>query len=182
MKSLKENVNGIVMCLFEFIVGILLLISPVRFTAGIITVAGVVLAILGLIEVVNYFRTSPEEAALGQTLAKGLFSLLAGVVCIWKTEWFIATFPVLTMIYGVIILLAGISKIQLAVDMLRRKMKKWFWPAISAAVSIVCAVVILKSPFTSTTVLWMFTGASLIAEGVIDLITMIVGRKTGNPV
>ena len=36
MKSLKENANGIVLCLFELIVGILLLINPVSFTAWII--------------------------------------------------------------------------------------------------------------------------------------------------
>lgn len=183
MKSLKENVNGIALCLFELIVGVLLLINPISFTAGIIMVTGVILIILGLIDVVRYFRTSADEAVLGQTLARGLLSLLVGCFCVWKTEWFIATFPVLTILYGVLILVAGISKIQLTVDMLRRKNKKWFWAAISAVISIVCAIVILQGPFTSTAVLWMFTGASLIVEGVLDIVTMIVGKKTseGNP-
>ena len=176
MKSLKENLNGVALCLFELVVGVLLLISPVRFTAGIITVAGVVLMILGLMDVVRYFRTSPDEAVLGQLLSKGILSLLLGIFCVWKTEWFIATFPVLTILYGILILVAGISKIQLTVDMLRRKNGKWFWAAISAAVSIVCAIVILQSPFTSTAVLWMFTGISLIVEAVLDIVALIVGK------
>ena len=37
----------------------------------------------------------------------------------WK--WFLAAFPVLTVVYGSIILLTGIRKIQLAVDMARLK-------------------------------------------------------------
>ena len=176
MKSLKENLNGVALCLFELVVGVLLLISPVRFTAGIITVAGVVLMILGLMDVVRYFRTSPDEAVLGHLLSKGILSLLLGIFCVWKTEWFIATFPVLTILYGILILVAGISKIQLTVDMLRRKNRKWFWAAISAAVSIVCAIVILQSPFTSTAVLWMFTGISLIVEAVLDIVALIVGK------
>lgn len=184
MNSLKGNVNVIMLCLFELIVGTLLLINPVGFTAGIIMVVGIVMILLGLIDVVRYFRTSADEALLEQTLAKGLLSLLAGIFCVWKTEWFIVTFPVLTILYGILILVAGISKIQLTVDMLRMKNKKWFWAAISAVISIACAIAILQSPFASTAVLWMFTGASLIVEGIIDIVTMIAGRKTseGNPV
>lgn len=177
MKTLKGKSDGIVLCLFELIVGILLLINPVGFTSGIIKVAGIVLMILGLVEIVKYFKTSAEEAALGQTLVKGLVSVLAGAFCTFKTEWFILTFPVLTIIYGVMILLVGLGKIQLTVDMARRKSKNWFWAAINAAVSIVCAIVILNNPFTSTTVLWIFTGASLIAEGVLDIVTFFVGMK-----
>lgn len=177
MKFLKEHTNDIVLCLFELIVGILLLINPAGFTTWIIMIAGIVLMILGLVEVVRYFRTSALEASLGQTLAKGLIFLLAGGFCAFKAEWFVLTFPVLAMIYGVVILLTGIGKVQLTVDMIRRKNKKWFLAAISAIVSVVCAVVILKNPFASATVLWIFTGITLIVECVLDIVTMIIGGR-----
>lgn len=177
METVKEKANGIVLCLFELIVGVLLLINPVGFTAGIIKVTGIVLMILGLIEIVKYFRTSAEEAFLGQTLVKGLVSVLAGAFCTFKTGWFIITFPVLTIIYGVIILLVGLGKIQLTVDMARRKNKSWGWAALNAVISIVCAIVILNNPFTSTAALWVFTGASLIVEGVFDIITFFVKKN-----
>lgn len=178
MESIKEKASGIVLCLFELIVGMLLLINPVEFTAGIIKVTGIVLMIFGIIEIIKYFRMSAEEAFLGQTLVKGLVSVLAGAFCTFKTGWFIITFPVLTIIYGVVILLAGLGKIQLTIDMLRRKRKNWVWAAVNAFVSIVCAIVILNSPFTSTAVLWMFTGASLIAAGVLDIIACFVGQRS----
>ena len=140
-------------------------------------IAGIVLMILGLVEVVKYFRMSTDEDILRQALTIGLLSILAGGFCVFKTEWFITTFPVFTIIYGILILVTGISKIQLTVDIFRRKNKKWFWAAINAIVTIVCAVVILRSPFTSTAVLWMFTGVSLLVEGVLDIITLIMGKK-----
>lgn len=177
METAKEKANGIVLCLFELIVGVLLLINPVGFTAGIITVTGIVLMVLGLIEIIKYFRMSVEEAALEQALVKGLISVLFGAFCAFRAGWFIITFPVLTIIYGVVILLAGLGKIQLTVDMLRRKSKHWIWAAINAAISIVCAIVILNNPFTSTAVLWMLTGVSLIVEGIFDVITFFVERK-----
>lgn len=177
METVKEKANGTVLCLFELVVGVLLLINPVGFTAGIIKVAGIVLMILGLIETVKYFRMSAEEAFLGQTLVKGLVSVLAGAFCTFRTGWFIITFPVLTIIYGVMILLAGLGKVQLTVDMVRRKNKNWVWAVVNAVISIVCAIVILNNPFTSTTVLWVFTGVSLIVEGVFDIITFFVKGK-----
>lgn len=177
METMKEKTNEIVLCLFELVVGVLLLINPVGFTSGIIKVAGVALMILGLIETVRYFRASAEEAALGQALVKGLVSILAGAFCTFKTEWFIITFPVLTILYGVLILLTGLGKVQLAVDMFRRGNKNWSWQAINAAVSLLCAAIILSNPFTSIAFLWIFTGVSLIVEGAFDIIAFFADRK-----
>lgn len=173
MKKLK-NMNGILLCLFEIVVGILLLIDPLGFTTGIITTAGIVLLIIGLITVIKYFRTEADEASTGQYLVKGLVALLAGAFCTFKSHWFIVTFPALTIIYGIVVLITGLGKVQLTFDMIRKKNKKWFLAIISALLSIICAVVILNNPFTSTTVLWIFTGITLIVESVIDIITLIV--------
>lgn len=180
MKTLKEKVNGIVLCLFELIAGILLLINPISFTSGIIVFTGVILIIYGLIEVVKYFRVDAEEASQKQMLVKGLVIILIGGFCAIKSGWFIVTFPILTIIYGVSTLLTGIGKIEMTVDMLRQKNKKWFWAAINAVISIVCAIIILNSPFSSTAALWLFTGISLIVEGIFDIITVIMGGKAEN--
>lgn len=178
MKKIKEYLSGIIFCLFELIVGILLLIEPVGFTSWIIMIAGIVLVVMGIVEVVKYFTTNAKEASLSQTLVKGLFFVLAGGFCALKTEWFIVTFPVLTILYGIATLVGGIGKIQLMFDMIRQKSKKWFWAAISAVVSVACAIIILRSPFTSTAVLWMFTGVSLLVEAVLDFLALIFGKKS----
>lgn len=177
MKAIKNNMSGIILCLFEIIVGILLLVNPIGFTIGIITSAGIVLVVLGIGTVIKYFRTEAKEAASGQYLVKGLTALLAGAFCIFQSQWFIVTFPALTIIYGVVVFLTGLGKVQLTADMLRRKSKKWFLAIISAVISIACAAVILNNPFTSTAVLWMFTGITLIVESVIDLVTLIISGK-----
>lgn len=178
MRTLKEQAGGIVICIFELVVGMLLFVNPMGFTSAIITMAGAVLMVLGLVEIVKYFRTNVREASLGQMLVKGLLSILLGAFCIFRTEWFIATFPVLTVLYGVVILVTGIGKIQLTVDMIRMKRKKWAWAAVNALISLICAFVILRTPFASTAALWIFTGAALVAEGVLDLVTFIAdGRE-----
>lgn len=174
MKNLKNNINGILLCLFEIVVGVLLLINPLGFTTGIITTAGIVLLIIGLITVIKYFRTEVDEASKGKYLVKGLVALLAGAFCTFKSHWFIVTFPALTILYGIVVLITGLGKVQLTFDMIRKKNKKWFFAIISALLSIICAAVILNNPFTSITVLWMFTGITLIAESIVDVITLII--------
>lgn len=165
------------MSLAEIIIGVLLLVNPVGFTSGIIVTFGVVLMITGIGTTIKYFRTEPEEAAVSQILVKGLLMLLAGAFCAFNSHWFIATFPVLTLVYGVVILITGITKVQWTVDIIRMKRSKWFWAAISAAISIVCGIVIITSPFSTTAILWMFIGISLIVEAVFDMIGSIFGNR-----
>lgn len=178
MKNAKEKVVEIILCMFELIVGVLLLIEPEKFTYGIIKVIGIVLIFFGLIEIVKYFRTNIEEVFYKQMIVKGLIFILAGIICAIKTEQFILTFPVLTAIYGFIILLVGFGKIQMSVDMFRFKNSNWYWAIMNAAISIICAIVILKKSFTSTKILWIFTGGTFIVMSVIDIITFFVERKS----
>ena len=174
---LKRNLGSVAMSLAEIIIGILLLVNPVSFTSGIIVAVGIVLMIMGIGTTIKYFRTEPEEAAFSRIMVKGLLELLSGVFCAFNSQWFIATFPVLTLVYGVVILVAGITKLQWTVDIIRMKRSKWFWMAISAAISIVCSITVITNPFSTTDVLWMFIGISLIVDAVFDMLGGIFGNR-----
>ncbi len=173
MKKLKENQNSVVMCIFEMVVGILLLINPVGFTSGIIVAAGIVMLALGVKSAVGYFRTETAEAKKGQQLTKGLLGIIAGLFCTFKSHWFIATFPVLTILYGVAMLFAGIAKIQWVVDGIRSKSNGIALSVLSTIVTIGCAAVIITSPFTTTAALWMFTGITLVIEAIFDIVSLV---------
>ena len=177
MEKLKRNAGNFLMCLSEIVVGILLLIDPVSFTSGIIITLGILLAVFGIVYIIGYFRTPPEEAAQKNGLAIGLVAISVALVCIFRTGWYIAAFPLITVFYGVIILLFGISKIQWAVDMLRLKQEYWFVALIGAALSLVFAAFVLINPFSSTVFLWNFIAISLIIAAVVDILTFLFGMK-----
>jgi len=177
MSKANRNAGNILTCIAEIIIGILLLINPVGFTAGIIMTLGIVLAIMGISSIVGYFRTVPEEAAQGSGLMKGLLLIGSAFVCLFKTQWLIAAFPLITVFYGVMILIVGISKLQWAVDLLRLKQKYWYVALIGAILSVIFAAVILMNPFASTGVLWAFIAVSLIVEAIMDILTFIFGKK-----
>ena len=173
---LKHNLSSVVMSLAEIVIGILLLINPVGFTSGIIIAFGIVLMIMGISKTIKYFRTEPEEAAVNQIMVKGLLKLLGGAFCAFNSHWFIATFPVLTLIYGVVILITGITKVQWTIDIIRMKRSKWLWMAISAAISIACGITVITNPFSTMAVLWMFIGITLIVDAAFDMIGGIFGN------
>ncbi|MGN0779181.1 MAG: HdeD family acid-resistance protein [Aristaeellaceae bacterium] len=175
--SIASRASSIIVSLCEAVVGILLLVNPSAFTRGIIVCVGVVLLIFGVLSVAQYFRDPPAAAALKRDLTLGCIEILAGLFCILNSGWFLAAFPVLTVLYGVGILIVGLSKVQWMLDKIRLKSGKWFWLAVSAVLTIVCAVIILCNPFGSTAVLWTFIAISLIVEAIVDIIVAIFARK-----
>ncbi|MCM1183115.1 MAG: DUF308 domain-containing protein [Roseburia sp.] len=175
MQKLKENISSIILCLCELIIGILLLIDPVGFTSGIITTVGIVLIVTGILKVIQYFRTDPAEAALQQSLTKGIIAILLGYFCTLRANWVIMTFPILSILYGIAILFSGLCKIQWAVDFLRLKRKYWFVAGIGAVLSIVLSIVILVNPFATAIIMWRFIAISLIIEAVLDICALIIG-------
>jgi len=178
MNKINRKTGNLLMCISELLIGVLLLINPVGFTSGIIVMLGIILTVLGVSSLIHYFRTSSEKAAQENSLSKGLLFILVGLFCIFKSNWFFATFPVLTVLYGVLTLVGGISKVQWAVDMLRAKQKYWFVAIISAVLTLVFSALILTNPFTTTAVLWTFIAVTLIIEAVVDIVTYIFGRKS----
>lgn len=182
MKTKKTGVGGVMAGLFKVLVGVLLLINPVGFTTGIIVASGIVLCVAGVASIISYFRMDPLLGMGTQKLQRGLCYLAGGIFCVCKSEWFIVTFPILTILYGVMVLVTGLGKIQLLVDMLRLKWKRWYLAAISAVVSLACAAVILLNPFSSTAVLWNFTGIVVIVDAVLDIITVLFGKAKGEKV
>ncbi len=174
---MKQKIGGIFATLLEMLVGVLLLINPVGFTSGIIIGAGILMLVAGIYCVIQYFRKDAQTAKMEQDLFKGLMALLLGFFCTTQSAWLVAVFPLLTILYGIVILISGLGKIQWTVDCIRQKRKRWFLPVISAVVSIACGIVILSRPFSSTAVLWMFTGITIIVEALLDLIAVLFGKS-----
>lgn len=175
MKNLFKGRTGIIiLSVLEILVGILLLIDPMGFTAGIIRGIGVLAILAGLIDIVRYFLASPETGAASQRLFRGLVAVIGGVTAIVKYEWFINAFPLLTALYAIGMLVVAAYRVQKMADMLRLKQGRWYLPGIAAALAAALAAIILINPFSAVTAVWTFAAISLIAEAVMDLVTIFL--------
>ncbi len=170
-----RNVN-LWMCIAELLVGILLLIDPAGFTGAIITLLGVLLFIKGMLNIIGYFRENQRIAAEGQLLTSGLLFVSAGLFCMIRSDWFIRVFPILTMFYGILILLSAFQKIQWTVDLRRMGVSRWYIALISAVCSLVLAVIVLTNLVATTAAMWMLIGIALIVEAVLDILALLFQR------
>lgn len=175
MKKKLSSLNGILLCLIELVVGILLLIDPTGLLSVILLGFGVVLAVLGLVEGFRYFRTDALEAAAEQGLLKGLLALGAGIFCIARHGW-LASLDLLTTAVGLAILVVGLGKVQRTVDRIRLK-KAWPIAAASAVLTLAFGVVLLTGAFGLN--FWTFAGIALLAEAVCDVIDLIFAAVKG---
>ena len=170
----RRYLRDIITALFLIVVGILLLINPVAFAMGLVKLAGVFLVVLGALRIVRYFRTDPETAARGQDFFIGLIAILGGLFCIFFTGWFLSAFTTLAVIYGLLQLLLGFSKVQRTVDFLRMKLSLWYLPASSALIYLVFGFIIVLNPEMTLINVWVFTGVTMIVEGIITAVCLFL--------
>lgn len=177
MKKLLRDFRALIYCVCELAVGVLLLIDPIAFTSAIVRIFGIVFCVFGVFNIMTYFKLDPELGSMSMGFTKGLVQAIAGVFCIFRPEWFATAFPLLAVAYGIVILIVGLIKLQWSVDMVRLGTKYWYIPGIGGITSVIFALVIMFNPFTTTTVLWIFAGLSLIAEAIIDAASTIMTNK-----
>lgn len=181
MKNFRKNFKNILLCLFELIAGLLIVINSKGFNKIIITIAGFGFILYGLLQVIRYYRAEPQAAAQKNYLMKGLLLLSTGCFCAFRSNWFVAVLPSFSFLLGVGVFLIGLAKIQQAMDMVRMDQKQWYYAFIGAAVSLACAATVLNGPIATKKILWIFTGIILIFVAVADIAMLVTSISPKKP-
>lgn len=169
MKKALKNISGILLCLLELAIGILLLVDPAHLIATILLGLGVILIFMGLASAIRYFRTEPTVAAAGQGLMTAFLAIGIGTLCAVKNTY-LAGLDLLTTVFALAILVVGLGKVQRTVDRIRLKLT-WVVTAISAALTVGFAVILLTGAFRIS--FWTFAGIALLVEAACDLADVI---------
>ncbi len=175
MDKIKYNIGKIVISLCEIACGVLLLINHYYFNSIIIIGAGIVMTVSGIISIVNYFRAEPTNTLVRQNFSKGLIGIIFGLFCVFSSNFIILTFDlVMPLLYGAAMLVVGVVKIQWTVDLMRAKLPRWWITGLSAAITVIFAVIVLCNPFGTSEFVWSFIGITLICSAVCDIIALII--------
>ena len=171
---LGGRTGGLIASAVEIVIGILLLINPEAFTMGIVIVLGVLLCLMGIWNIARYFRRPVQVVGSDWALSRGLLMMLVGVFCVFNSQWLLAALPALFTLYGVMLLVSGVLKLQRMADMRRIRHPRWYMPGVSALLYVILAVIILLNPFSTAMVVWIFVGVSMIVSAVLDIITLVL--------
>ena len=143
-----------------------------------LSIANVALAILlcavGVRSIVSYLRGSILDGVMGLQLAAGLVALCFALLLLFNPLFLAELLP---FVWGVALLVGGFGKVQMAADLKRIGDRFWWYALIAALLSFVLGALAITRPVFIAAVLTQFVGASLLVEGVLDLVSFLTLNK-----
>ena len=154
--------------------GIFLLFRPDVSTALIGTAVGITLVAFGIVRLVGYFSKDLYRLAFQYDLALGVLLAVLGIVILTRPENLLHFLCIATGIY---VIADGLMKLQIAADSRRFGIRNWWAILAAAAAALVLGVMMLVRTSASVTLLMRLLGLVLLAEGILNLITVLMTVK-----
>ena len=158
---------------FEVYAGAFLLIDPITFTNNAIIVFGIVMLIAGLIGLIRALKASSNRRPNTMQLVASILDLIIGFVCVAYSPFVLAHIPDFVKICGVIMVIFGIYKLRHYALLNDLHVPHAWILLVSAILTIVLGIIVFLNPFTTTDMIWTWTGIFLICEGAADLATLL---------
>lgn len=178
MRSVKimkaAKIGYIVMSLLFCVFGLCLILMPGMMTPVIAVIFGILLILFGIVKLIGYFSRDLFRLAFQYDLALGLFLIVLGVVTILRTDHVMVFIGVVTGIYA---LVDGLLKIQISLDAKMFGLGLWWLILVSAILAGVTGCFLIFRPMESARILVILLGICFLAEGVLNLVTVLTAVK-----
>ncbi len=153
------------------LLGIYFVLSPSSAFTTIGVVFSIVLLIIGIINICSYFTEKNFMGIQKNSLAYGLVLSILSIYFLIKPA-FIAS--LIGFIIGFMIIIAGITQLQNAIDLLHFKEKNWIFMLISAGILIILGIIALINPFKTDKALIFTAGIFIIISAAIKLVSIFM--------
>ena len=164
----------IIMSALMIALGAVLIAAPDTLASAMCSVIGVAAAVFGAVKLVSYFSKDLFRLAFQHDLAEGILLVILGVTGAVKPELFLGFIGV---VFGLCVLADGLLKIQTAIDAKFFGVSKWWLILAASVIACTAGFFLMINPVDSASVIAVILGLSLIAEGVLNLITVLVAVK-----
>ena len=158
--------SSIITSILMLIVSILLILMPETILNSIVVLLGIAALLDGILHSISYIITDKEMKAFSNELFFGILEIMtSGLLFLFKAN-IINIFPV---IIGIWIIIAGVTKFQLAFN-LRGIDSKWIDVLLSSIISIILGVLIILNPFSTVMTITVISGIILFITEICNLI------------
>lgn len=164
------RVIGIFVSILMIICAVLCIIYPIKSVTLIGNIAAILILILGIYQIVDYFAASPLFRWLGN-LVSAICNLLIGLLLICSPiEITINTFA---LIFGFILIVYGLNKLSFARQLSFFGIENYDWVIFTGIINILAALAFIIAPMLLTVILNYIIAAYLLVGGVALLIEII---------
>ena len=169
---LKKVFNiSIISSLLLFLFGLVLAVNAEEFIKSITVAIGVVLLLIGVFPVIDYFRYRKEGLGASVGLISGIFSIVCGLMLLINEDLLMILIPVFI---GVWMIINGINKIQVSFEIKDLGEKSWIITFIYSILIIVLGGYFIVNPISGATTVTSFIGIVLCIYAVLDIIDCII--------
>ncbi len=148
------------------VIGMLLLIMPEASLLWICNAFGVVVLVTGIVCLIQYARIRGTGFTAPFMLVGGVITAGLGIFTLAKPQVVASFLPV---VFGIFIVVDGVSRVGTAIDLAKRKGQKWWMLLLLSIVSVGLGVLLLLHPFDAAVSVVMLCGILLIVEGALNL-------------
>lgn len=169
---LKKVFNiSIISSLLLFLFGLVLAVNAEGFIKSITVAIGIVLLLIGVFPVIDYFRYRKEGLGASVGLISGIFSIVCGLMLLINEDLLMILIPVFI---GVWMIINGINKIQVSFEIKDLGEKSWIITFIYSILIIVLGGYFIVNPISGATTVTSFIGIILCIYAVLDIIDCII--------
>lgn len=148
------------------VIGMMLLIMPQTSLLWICYAFGAVVLITGIVCLIQYARIRGTGFTAPFMLVGGVITAGLGIFTLAKPQ-VVASF--LPIVFGIFIVVDGLSRIGSAIDLAKRKGQKWWVLLLLSIVSVALGILLVLHPFGAAISVVMVCGILLIVEGAMNL-------------
>ena len=148
------------------VIGMMLLIMPQTSLLWICYAFGAVVLITGIVCLIQYARIRGTGFTAPFMLVGGVITAGLGIFTLAKPQVVASFLPV---VFGIFIVVDGLSRIGSAIDLAKRKGQKWWVLLLLSIVSVALGILLVLHPFGAAVSLVMVCGILLIVEGAMNL-------------
>lgn len=163
--------------LFAF--GLVLIFNSEGFIKSISTVIGLILLIIGILPVVDFFRYRRDDAISGISLISGIFSIVCGLMFLLNENMLMILIPVFI---GVWMIINGINKFQFAFKLKDQEEGSWIITFIFSILIVVCGAYFIINPIKGSQIVSQTLGIIICIYAVLDIIDCILIKVKYNEV
>ena len=169
---LKKVFNiSIISSLLLFLFGLVLAVNAEGFIKSITVAIGVVLLLIGVFPVIDYFRYRKDGLGASVGLISGIFSIVCGLMLLINEDLLMILIPVFI---GVWMIINGINKIQVSFEIKDLGEKSWIITFIYSILIIVLGGYFIVNPISGATTVTSFIGIILCIYAVLDIIDCVI--------
>ena len=167
LKEFKERYekNSIVTSILMLILSLFLIFMPIKSIVAIIWIFSIFVIIDGIIHIVSYCKTTPEDRLINFEFAEGIMEILAGILMLTSADYLVIFLPILL---GVWLIVKSIIKMQLAINVKDVEGHNWVIILISSIITLLLGIFLVANPFPT------FLAVTISVLGIVMAVSEII--------